>query len=183
MRYRLFYLLLLTFLFTACAHKPLQVNSGSQVDVLIVQGGNSAVTDAGGVLRLRGEPFEVRSRWSRVNVCISRSEADLGKVAAGVDTVREMGSCFNLGKSYAMEGDADYLVLGDGVNALNEAHGMRRNDRYFWFPVRSFYDEKSRKDVSLAKAKGRYYAAFWVDKNGDRRLDGGEFALLPLLME
>lgn len=168
---------------TACAHTPLQVNSGNQGDVEIVQGGRAVVIDADGRLRLRGEPFEIRSRWSRVNVCISRSEADLGKVSAGADTVRDMGSCFNLGKSYAMEGDARYLIVGEGVNTLNEAHGMRRNGQYFWFPVGFLYDETSHKEVSLGQTAGLYFTAFWVDKNGDRRLDAGEFALMPLLFD
>jgi len=165
----------------ACAHTPLQINSGPQRDIEIVQGQNAVTIDAEGTLHLQGKPFEIRSRWARVNVCISRSEADLGKISAGVDTFREMGSCFNLGKSYAMEADASYLVVGDGVNALNDAHGMRHGDKYYWFPVRFLYDDKSSREIELSKVSGRYFAAFWVDKNGDRRLDAGEFVLSPLL--
>jgi len=40
--------------------------------------------------------------------------------ADGVLALREAGTCFNLGKGYAMEGNADCLVVGEGFKALNE---------------------------------------------------------------
>lgn len=82
-----------------------------------------------------------------------------------------------------MEGDASYLIVGEGVNTLNEAHGMRRNGQYFLFPVGFLYDETSQKEISLGQTTGLYFTAFWVDKNGDRRLDAGEFSLVPLLFD
>ena len=173
-------MILLTLFLVACAHPSLQVNSGSRADIEIVQRGTAAVIDTDGALRLWGEPFEIRSRWPQVHVCISRSREDLGNISAGVDTLRDPGSCFNIARSYAMEGDADYLVLGNGANALNDAHGMRRSDRDYWYRVRFLFDERSQEDVSLARLNELYFSAFWVDKSGDRRLDAGEFVLMPL---
>lgn len=176
-------LVFLPLVLAACAHPALQVNRGPAGDVELIQGGGAVAPEADGTLVLRAEPFEIRSRWPRVHVCFSRSEAGLGKIAVGVDTWRDEESCFRIGMAYAMEVEADYLVVGDGVNVLNEAHGMRRGDRYYWFPVRYLFDEKSRKDVAISQAPGEYFAAFWVDRNGDRRLDAGEFTLVPMMLE
>ncbi|MBI2355124.1 MAG: hypothetical protein HYV06_08860 [Deltaproteobacteria bacterium] len=176
-------ILLLTLLFAACAHAPLRFNSGQQDDVEIVQGGIPVACDADGLLRLRSDQFEIRSRWPLVNVCISKSKADLGKISAGMNVWRDMGTCLNLGKSYAMDDNSDFLVVGEGVNALNEEHGLQRSERYYWYLVRSLFDENSREQLSLAQADGRYYAVIWVDKNSDYNLDDGEFVLVTLLLE
>lgn len=176
---RLFCLLVTLFL-SACAHQGLQVNRGPSSDVELYQNGRAVAPEADGTLALQSEPFEIRSRWSRVNVCLNRSVADFGRIAAGVDTRRETATCFNFGKAYAMEAKADYLVVGEGFNALNETHGMRRGNGYFRFPVRYFYDERSNADLSLNKAAGLYDAVFWVEKSGDLRLDPGEFSLIRL---
>ena len=173
-------MILLTLFLAACAHPSLQVNSGSRADIEIVQRGSAAAIDAGGALRLRGEPFEIRSRWPQVHVCISRSREDLGTIAAGVDTLRDAGSCFNIARSYAMEGDADYLVLGDGASALNDAHGMRHGNRDYWYRVRFLFDERSQENIPLTRLNAEYFSAFWIDKSNDRRLDAGEFVLVPL---
>lgn len=164
----------------ACAQPALQINRGPAGDVELIQGGGAVVPEADGALVLRAEPFEIRSRWSRVNVCLSRTAAELGRITAGVDTLREAGTCFNLGKAYAMEANADYLLLGGGFNALNDTHGMQQSNGYFRFPVRFFFDELSNADLPLSRAAGLYHAAFWVDKSNDRRLDPGEFALVRL---
>jgi hypothetical protein len=177
--FRLFFLIVTLFL-SACAHPGLQVNRGPAGDVGLIQNGKAVMPEADGTLVLHAEPFEIHSRWSRVNVCLTRSAAELGRVAAGVDTVREPATCFNLGKAYAMEANADYLVVGEGFNALNDTHGMKQGNGYFGFPVRFFYDERSRADLPLSRAAGLYHAAFWVDKSGDRRLDPGEYTLVRL---
>lgn len=167
----------------ACVPKPFLLNSGRDSDVVIMQDGKPARFGADGSIFLRRDVFEIRSRWSEVRVCVARSKEDIGKIDVGVDTRREQGTCFNARRSYSMGRDADYLVLGDGFNALNAPHGMRRTEWYYLFTVIAFHDSRSRKEIPLIQAKGRYHAALWVDRNGDQVLDAGEFLILQLVFE
>jgi len=168
---------------TACVSKPFLLNIGRESDVVIMQDGIPARIGSDGAIHLRRDAFEIRSRWSELKVCIGRSAADFGKLEAGVDTRREQAICFHAKKSYSMDKDADHLVLGDGYNALNAPHGMRRTEWYYLFTVIAFHDSRSRKEIPLVQAKGRYHAAFWVDRNEDLVLDAGEFMILQLVFE
>ncbi|MBI1920052.1 MAG: hypothetical protein HYS23_03120 [Geobacter sp.] len=168
---------------TGCVPRPFLLNSGKESDVVIMQDGKPAPTGADGAILLRRDAFEIRSRWSAVSVCVTRSVEDIGKIGVGIDTRREQGTCFNAKRSYSMGRDADYLVLGDGFNALNTPHGMRKTEWYYLFTVLAFHDSRSRKEMPLIQARGRYHAVLWVDRNGDMVLDGGEFLIIELVFD
>lgn len=176
-------LAVLSLLLSSCVPRQFLLNSGRESDIVIMQDGKQARIDADGTIRLRRDVFEIRSRWSEVRVCVARSQEDIGKIETGIDTRREQGTCFNAKRSYSMGRDADYLVLGDGFNALNALHGMRKTEWYYLYTVLAFHDSRSRKEIPLIQAKGRYHAALWVDRNRDMVLDTGEFLILQIVFE
>jgi hypothetical protein len=47
-------------------------------------------------------------------------------------------------------------------------------------PVRTFYDLQAQKDIPLSSFHGPLYAAFWIDANGNRIIDGSEIVKVVL---
>lgn len=175
---------LLALIISACTPNRLVVNGEKGSDVLIRQG-KAPVSVSGDTIRLKPQPFDILSRYSILNICLSDRRENLANVKAGIDTVKDFSSCFNIAKFFAMDENADYLILdGDGANSLNDAHGMKRiPNGPFIFKVKKIYDAKKEKDLEVAQVKGPLYAAFWIDKSGDRIIDGGEYRIFTLLFE
>src|SRR5688572_30752710 len=80
----------------AATPTTLVINGPAEVpDVEILQDGKHVqVSLDGSTLRLRRTEFELRTWSGRIDVCLSRSAADLADVTPGIDTWNEEKTCF-----------------------------------------------------------------------------------------
>jgi hypothetical protein len=175
---------LILLIITGCAHRELRLNEPNGADLFIMQGNKPVALAAdGSLLYLKPEPFVFVTRFPKVNICLSSTPKDLEFVKAGIDTTREKRSCFFVWDFYAMDGNADYLILGgEGANSLNTDHGMRvMQERLYAFTVRSLFVAATRRHLKLSDVRKPIHAAIWIDRNWDLVIDDGEFRLIDLV--
>lgn len=176
--------LLALLIFNGCAHRQLTLNCPKEADLLIVQN-NKAVPFVADetLLILKPEPFAIFTRFLKVNVCLSFSADDLDFVGNGIDTTLEKRSCFYSWHSFAMDNNANYLIIGsEGASSLNADHGMRRfRANIYAFPVMSFYATAAKRFVKFSEIRRPIHAAIWIDKNSDQIIDEGEYRLIDLV--